>query len=145
MSWKVEWRAAVRLGSGRKWDRLCCSLPQRLRERVHNGAPWFCDSGNCHIMWPSWTERTFPIPCFLARVLVFSSTFSVGKLMIGYCVQLVLFHEACKNGMLILQSPVVTICTARFNIHKSYTLPTRRIYVIYVDLTINSDYFPIQH
>jgi hypothetical protein len=46
---------------------------------------------------------------------------------------------------LSLQSPVVTICTARFNIKKFYVLPTQCVYVFYVDLRTNSDYFPIQH
>ena len=44
-----------------------------------------------------------------------------------------------------LESPVVTICTTRFNIHKFYVLPTQFIYVFCVDLRTNSDYFPIQH
>jgi hypothetical protein len=38
----------------------------------------------------------------------------------------------------------VTLRTARFNIHKSYVLPTQCIYVFRVDLRTNSDYFPIQ-
>ena len=71
---------------------------------------------------------------FLARVLLLCRTFSVGKLLIGYCVQSVLLHEAGKNEMLTLKSPVVTICTAKFNIHKSYVLPTQCIYVFCVDL-----------
>ena len=37
-------------------------------------------------------------------------------------------------------SPVVTICTARFNIRKLYSLPTQCIYVFCVDLRTNSDY-----
>ena len=41
--------------------------------------------------------------------------------------------------------PVVTICTARFNIHKFYVLPTQCIYVSCVDLRTNSDYSPIPH
>jgi hypothetical protein len=36
---------------------------------------------------------------------------------------------------------VVTLCTARFNIHKFYVLPTQCIYVFCVDLRTNSDYF----
>ena len=55
---------------------------------------------------------------------------------------------------------VVTICTAQlslyvphsghymyrqFNIQQFYVLPTQCIYVFYVDMRINSDYFPIQH
>jgi hypothetical protein len=39
----------------------------------------------------------------------------------------------------------VTLCTARFNIKKSYVLPTQCVYVFCVDLRTNSDYFPIQH
>jgi len=46
---------------------------------------------------------------------------------------------------LILQSPVVTIRTTRFNIHKFYFLPTQCIYVFCVGLRTNSDYFTIQH
>jgi len=33
----------------------------------------------------------------------------------------------------------------QFNTHKFYVLPTQDIYVYYVDLRTNSDYFPIQH
>jgi hypothetical protein len=33
----------------------------------------------------------------------------------------------------------------RFNLHKFYVLPTQCIYVFYVDLKTNSDYFPIRH
>ena len=50
-----------------------------------------------------------------------------------------------KGCVVSLQSPVVTICTARFNIQQFYVLPTEYIYVFCVDLIINSDYFPIQH
>jgi len=34
-----------------------------------------------------------------------------------------------KRDILTLQSPVVTICTARFNIKKFYVLPTQCIFV----------------
>jgi hypothetical protein len=44
-----------------------------------------------------------------------------------------------------LLSPVVTICTTRFNIQQFHVLPTQCIYVFCVDLRTNSDYFPIQH
>ena len=33
----------------------------------------------------------------------------------------------------------------QFNIQQFYVLPTQCIYVFYVDLRTNSDYFPIQH
>jgi len=33
----------------------------------------------------------------------------------------------------------------QFKIHKLYVLSTQCIYVFYVDLGTNSDYFPIQH
>jgi len=45
---------------------------------------------------------------------------------------------------LTLYGPVVTLYTTRFNIHKSYVLPTQRIYVFCVDLRTNSDYCTIQ-
>jgi len=32
-----------------------------------------------------------------------------------------------------------------FNIHKVYDLPTHFLYVFYVDLRTNSNYFPVQH
>jgi len=32
-----------------------------------------------------------------------------------------------------------------FNTQQSYVLPTQCIYVLYVDLRTNSDYFPMQH
>ena len=44
-----------------------------------------------------------------------------------------------------IYSPVLTICTARFNITKFYVQPTQCVYVFCVDLRTNSDYFPIQH
>jgi hypothetical protein len=44
-----------------------------------------------------------------------------------------------------VHSPVVTIRTTMFKIHKSYILPTQCIYAFCVDLRTNSDYFPIQH
>ena len=46
---------------------------------------------------------------------------------------------------LIPQSPVVTLCISKFNIHKFYVLPTQCIYVFCVELQTKSDYFPIQH
>jgi len=55
-----------------------------------------------------------------------------------------LLQWAPGTACLTLQSPVVTLCTARFNIHKFYILPTQCIYVFCVDLRTNSDYFPIQ-
>jgi len=33
----------------------------------------------------------------------------------------------------------------QFHIQQFYVLPTQFIYVFYVDLRTNSDYFPIQH
>ena len=43
-----------------------------------------------------------------------------------------------------LRSPLVTICTARFNNQQFYVLPTQCICVFCVDLRTNSDYFPLQ-
>ena len=40
---------------------------------------------------------------------------------------------------------VVTTCSARFNVEKFSVLPTQSIYVFWVYLRTNSDYFPIQH
>ena len=40
---------------------------------------------------------------------------------------------------------MVNIYTTGFNIQQFYVLPTHCIYVFYVDLRTNSDYFPIQH
>jgi hypothetical protein len=50
------------------------------------------------------------------------------------------------GGCLTLRSPVVTICTTRFNIEKSYILPhiVLFMYVLCVDLRTNCDYFPLQ-
>jgi len=42
-------------------------------------------------------------------------------------------------------STVVTSGTTGFEIHKSYVLPTQCIYIFYVDLRTNSNYFPTQH
>jgi len=47
--------------------------------------------------------------------------------------------------ILTLYYPMVTICTTAFNIQQFYVLPTQCIWVFYVDLRTNSDYFPIQH
>jgi hypothetical protein len=52
---------------------------------------------------------------------------------------------AVRTRYLYTISPVVTLSTARFNIHKFYVLPTQCVYVFCVDLRRNSDYFPIQH
>ena len=38
-----------------------------------------------------------------------------------------------------------SIGVKQLNIHQFYVLPTHCIYVFCVDLTTNSDYFPIQH
>jgi len=48
------------------------------------------------------------------------------------------------NRDLSLYTPVVTICTTRFNVHKFYVLPTQCIYMFCVDLRTNSHYFPTQ-
>jgi len=40
-----------------------------------------------------------------------------------------------------LYSPVVTICTTSLNIQHFYVIPTQRIYVFYMDLRTDSDYF----
>jgi hypothetical protein len=48
-------------------------------------------------------------------------------------------------AFLTLYSPVVTVCTARFNTQQFYVLPTQCVYAFCVDLRTNSDYFPIQH
>ena len=48
--------------------------------------------------------------------------------------------ERCGGAV---YSPVVTICTTRFNIHKFCLLPTQCIYVFCVDLRTNSDYFSL--
>jgi hypothetical protein len=50
-----------------------------------------------------------------------------------------------KLASLAVQSPVVTICTTRFNIQQFYILPTQCIYAFCVDLRTNSGYFSIQH
>ena len=49
------------------------------------------------------------------------------------------------SSRLALQSPVVTICTTRFNTQQFHILPTHCIYVFCVYLRTNSDHFPIQH
>ena len=48
------------------------------------------------------------------------------------------------NRDLSLYTPVVTICTTRFNVHKFYVLPTQCIYMFCVDLRTSSHYFPTQ-
>jgi hypothetical protein len=50
-----------------------------------------------------------------------------------------------RYGLGLLESPIVTLRTARFNIHKFYVPPTQCVYVFCVDLRTNSDYFTIQH
>jgi hypothetical protein len=49
-----------------------------------------------------------------------------------------------RSQHLTLCNIVVTICTAKFNIHKFYVLPTHCIYVFCMDLRTNFDYFPIE-
>jgi hypothetical protein len=50
-----------------------------------------------------------------------------------------------QQSALTIQSPMVTICTTRFNTPKLYILPTQCICVFRMVLTINSDCFPKQH
>jgi hypothetical protein len=45
----------------------------------------------------------------------------------------------------VLTSLVVTIRTTRFSIRELYFPPIQHIYVFYVDLRTNTDYFPIRH
>jgi len=47
--------------------------------------------------------------------------------------------------ILDLQSPVVTICTIRFNIQKFYVLSTQCIHVFCMDFRTNNNFFPLQH
>jgi hypothetical protein len=49
------------------------------------------------------------------------------------------------NCILILSSPVVTVCTTKPTIQQFYVLPTQCIYVFCMDLRTNCGYFPIQH
>jgi hypothetical protein len=45
--------------------------------------------------------------------------------------------------VMCIQSPVVAICTARFN--SAILRSAHTVYVFCVDLRTNSDYFPIQY
>jgi len=45
----------------------------------------------------------------------------------------------------VAQSPVVAICNTSLTFTNSTFCPTQCIYVFYVDLRTNSDFFPIQH
>jgi len=38
---------------------------------------------------------------------------------------------------------VITICTTRFNVKQFHVLPTQCIYVLFMDLRTNGDYFPL--
>jgi len=40
---------------------------------------------------------------------------------------------------------MISVCIATLNIQQFYVLPTHCIYVFFVNLRTNSDYFPIQH
>ena len=40
---------------------------------------------------------------------------------------------------------MVTLSTARFIIQNFYVLPTQCVYMLYVNMRTNSDYFPIHH
>jgi hypothetical protein len=51
------------------------------------------------------------------------------------------YQESLKHGI----GAVFTLCTTRFNIQQFYVLPTRCIYVFFIDFGTNSDYFTIQH
>jgi len=42
--------------------------------------------------------------------------------------------------LLKVESPVVTLCTTRFNVETFYVLPTQCIYVLYMDLRTNSGF-----
>ena len=54
------------------------------------------------------------------------------------CIQAI---EDCSNFL----KPNIYYMYRHFNIQQFYVLPTQCIYVFYVDLRTNSDYFPIQH
>ena len=53
-------------------------------------------------------------------------------------------HGAYADGILTLQSPVVTICTTSLTFTNSTFCP-HSVFMSCVDLKTNSDYFPIQH
>ena len=69
-------------------------------------------------------------------------------ILLGYYIRDQTILESYKNAEIkalpTLQSPVVTIGTARFNIQKLYVLPTQCIYVFCADLRTNGDYFTLQ-
>jgi hypothetical protein len=54
-----------------------------------------------------------------------------------------MFIEVIKA--LTLKSPMVIICTTRFNIRQLWILPKDCICVFHLDLTVNCDHFPKQH
>jgi hypothetical protein len=58
------------------------------------------------------------------------------------------WQQVCPNAglhqnFLTLYSPVFTLFTISFNIQQFYVLPTQCIYVFYMDLGTNSNYFPL--
>jgi len=52
-------------------------------------------------------------------------------------------NQSLRNLSTVRSSSLSTV--GLFDIQKFYVLPTQCIYVLYVDLRTNSDYFPIQH
>ena len=50
-----------------------------------------------------------------------------------------------RDGVCLLRGTDWVFIYRQFNIQQFYVLPTQCIYVFYVDLRTNSDYFPIQH
>ena len=47
--------------------------------------------------------------------------------------------------VLAYKTPVVILCTAKFNTQPFSVLPTQCVHVFCVDLRTNNDYFPIHH
>jgi len=66
------------------------------------------------------------------------------KLPTLICLLDVLLNTLKHSGHYMYRT-VVTTRTARVNIQQFYIPPTQCIYVFFVDLRTNSDYFPIQH
>jgi len=61
------------------------------------------------------------------------------------CVYCAVRTESTYFFIYDLLKPSGYYVTTQFNIQQLYVLPTHCIYVFYVDLRTNSDYFPIQH
>jgi hypothetical protein len=93
----------------------------------------------------TFNNSTFcPHSLFMCFVWISEQTAIILLYSINWFVELRRSVFTARYG-LYLSSPVVTICTAMFNIQQFYVLPTQFISVFSVDLIKKSEWFTVHH